>query len=72
MFKYVNNEQLRNEIKKSLIDNGVTQKEVADRMEVKPQQFTNIVNKENLAFRDLKRICNAMDCDLVIDIVKRK
>ena len=45
-------------------------KEVAEKMEVKPQQYTNIVNKENLAFRDVKRIVNAIGLDIKIDFVR--
>lgn len=72
MFIYTDNEQMKKEIKKIIINNDMTQKEVADRMGCKPQQFGNIINKENFAFRDMKRICDAIDCDLVIDFVKRK
>ena len=69
MFIYENNEQLKRELKKIVIDSGLTQKEVAERMECKPQQYTNIVNKENLAFRDVKRIANAIGLDIKIDFV---
>ena len=69
MFIYENNDQLKKELKKLVIDSGMTQKEVAKKMEVKPQQFTNIVNKENLAFRDVKRIAMACGYELHIDFV---
>lgn len=69
MFIYENNEQLKKELKKLVIDSGMTQKEVAEKMEVKPQQYTNIVNKENLAFRDVKRIAMACGYELQIDFV---
>ena len=69
MFIYENNEQLKKELKKLVIDSGLTQKEVAEKMEVKPQQYTNIVNKENLAFSDVKRIAIACGYDLQIDFV---
>lgn len=68
-FIYSDNEQLKKELKKIVIDSGLTQKEVAERMECKPQQYTNIVNKENLAFRDVKRIANAIGLDVRIDFV---
>ena len=68
-FIYEDNEQLKKELKKIVIDSGFTQKEVAERMECKPQQYTNIVNKENLAFRDVKRIANAIGLELKIDFV---
>ena len=47
----------------------MTQKEVAEKMKVKPQQYNNIVNKENLAFRDVKRIVNACGYELHIEFV---
>ena len=69
MFIYENNDQLKKELKKLVIDSGMTQKEVAEKMGVKPQQYTNIVNKENLAFRDVKRIAMACGYELQIDFV---
>lgn len=69
MFIYEDNEQLKRELKKVVIDSGLTQKEVAERMECKPQQYTNIVNKENLAFRDVKRIANAIGLNVKIEFV---
>ena len=69
MFIYEDNDQLKKELKKLVIDSGKTQKEVAEKMEVKPQQFTNIVNKENLAFRDVKRIAAACGYELQNDFV---
>lgn len=69
MFTYIDNEQLKRELKKLVIDSGMTQKEVAEKMEVKPQQYNNIVNKENLAFRDVKRIVNACNYELRIEFV---
>lgn len=35
MFIYTDNEQLKKELKKLVIDSGMTQKEVAEKMEVK-------------------------------------
>ena len=69
MFTYTDNDQIKKELKKLVIDSGKTQKEVAEKMEVKPQQYTNIVNKENLAFRDVKRIAAACGYEVHIDFV---
>ena len=69
MFMYEDNEQLKKELKKLVIDSGLTQREVSEKMGVKPQQYTNIVNKENLAFRDVKRIATACGYELQIDFV---
>ena len=69
MFIYENNDQLKKELKKLVIDSGLTQKEVAEKIGVKPQQYTNIVNKENLAFRDVKKIAIACGYELYIEFV---
>ena len=69
MFIYENNDQLKKELKKLVIDSGLTQKEVSEKMGVKPQQYTNIVNKENLAFRDVKRIAIACGYELHIEFM---
>ena len=69
MFVYDDNEQLKKELKKLVIDSGLTQKEVAEKIGVKPQQYTNIVNKENLACRDVKRIAIACGYELFVEFV---
>lgn len=68
MFTYEDNEQLKKELKKIIIDSGLSQKEVALKMGCKPQQYTNIVNKTNLAFKDVRRIANAIGLDLCISL----
>lgn len=70
MFEYIDNEQLRKEVKKMVIDSGMSQKEVAEKMGCKPQQYTNIVGKENFAFRDAKRIANAAGYRLMVEFIK--
>ena len=69
MFIYKDNDQIKKELKKLIIDSGLTQKEIAKKIEVKPQQYNNIVNKENLAFRDVKRIANAIGLNVKIEFV---
>ena len=69
MFTYTDNDQLKKELKKLVIDSGLTQREVSEKMGVKPQQYTNIVNKENLAFRDVKRIAIACGYELHIEFI---
>ena len=70
MFIFSDNEQLKKELKKLIIDAGLTQKEIADIMQVKPQQYTNIVNKKNLSFEDTKRIISACGYKMQIDFIK--
>ena len=71
MFIFSNNEQLKKELKKLVIDSDFTQKEIAEKMQVKPQQYTNIVNKKNLSFEDVKKILTVCGYDLQIDFIKK-
>lgn len=68
MYKYIDNKTVRKEIDKLLIDIGISKAELARKMECKPQQLNNILNKRNLALSDLQRIYNALGYDLYIDI----
>lgn len=68
MFKYTDNEQLKKELDKLLIDKGLTKREVAEKMQCKPQQLNNILKKRNLAFTDIQRILQAIDSELYIEI----
>ncbi len=72
MFTYTDNEQLKNEIKKSVIDNRTTNKAIAEKLGITPQTYQHLINKKQLSFADVNKICDAMGCDLVIDIVPKK
>ena len=41
MFKYEDNKQVKNEFKKIVIDENITMSEVAERLEIVPQQLNN-------------------------------
>ena len=45
-FTYTNSEQMLTEIKKLLLDEHVTQRNLADRLEIKPQGLTKLLNKK--------------------------
>ena len=72
MIKYIDNTELKKEIKKTIIDNNYTQKEIADRLGMLPQTYNTLINKKNFSFADMQRICDTMGCDLYIDIVPRE
>lgn len=72
MFIYTDNEQLKRELKKVQIDNNITAKSVCDKLDMIPQTYQTLINKKQFSFADMKRICDVMDCDLVIDIVRRE
>jgi len=58
---YVSNEQLVIELKKLMLDDKISQKEIADKLEIKPQGLTKLLNKKNFGFEDIKKIKNKWD-----------
>lgn len=69
MFIYVDNEQLKKELKKCIIDNGYTAKQICDSLEMLPQTYQTLINKKNFSFADMKRILDCMSVQLKIDFV---
>lgn len=72
MIKYTDNAELKKDLKKIIIENDCTQKEVAEKLGMLPQTFTTLINKKNFSFRDMQRILNALNYDLYIDFRKRE
>ena len=64
---YKDNEQLLIEIKKVMLDAKITQREIADKLGIKPQGLTKILNKKNFSFEDAQKILEAMGYHLVVD-----
>ena len=66
-FIYENNEQIIVEIKKLMLENKVSQKQIAEVLNITPQGFTKFLNKKNFGFEDAKKILNAMGYNLIAD-----
>lgn len=69
--RYKDAEQVKIEIKKLMLDKGLTQKEVAERLNLLPQGFTKLINKKNFSLTDLQNILHAMECELHIDFIQK-
>lgn len=68
MYKYIDNETVKKELDKLLIDLNMSKVELSKRLACKPQQLNNILNKQNLSFGDMKKIYHALGYELYIDI----
>ena len=55
------------EIKKLMLENKVSQKQIAEVLNITPQGFTKLLNKKNFGFEDAKKILNAMGYNLIAD-----
>lgn len=69
---YENNEQLAIELKKLMLDCKLSQREIADRLGIKPQGLTKLMNKKNFGFSDAQKILNAMGYELDINFTQKK
>ena len=65
--KYENNEQIVIEIKKLMLETKMSQREIADKMNIKPQGLTKLLNKKNFCFEDAEKILSVMGYNLIID-----
>lgn len=64
---YKDNEQIVIEIKKLMLESKISQREIADKLNIKPQGLTKILNKKNFGFEDAEKILSAMGYDLIVD-----
>ena len=64
---YKDNEKILIEIKKIMLETKTTQREIADKLGIKPQGLTKILNKKNFGFEDAQKILSAMGYDLIVD-----
>ena len=72
MFIFSENEQIKKEFKKIVIDEGLTMAEIAKRCDLIPQQLNNKFNNNRIAFTDLKQFLNSIDYELQIEFVKKE
>ena len=64
---YKDNEQIVIEIKKLMLEKQISQREIAEQLNIKPQGLTKLLNKKNFGFEDAQKVLSAMVYDLVID-----
>lgn len=69
---YKDNEQIVIEIKKLMLESKISQREIADKMNIKPQGLTKILNKKNFGFEDAEKILSVMGYNLVVDFEPRE
>ena len=57
-----------NMVKKMLIDVNLTQKQLADKMQMSPNGFNSLLNRDNISLDKMQAIADALDCELVIEL----
>jgi len=66
-FTYESNEQIVMEIKKLMLEKKVSQRDIAEKLNITPQGLTKILNKKNFGFEDAQKILTAMGYELIVD-----
>lgn len=69
-FVYTNNEQLVIELKKLMLEDQITQREIAQALKIKPQGLTKMLSKKNFSFDDAQKILSVMNRSLEINFRK--
>ena len=70
--KYTNNKQIHEAIKDECRSQGKTLAEIAKALGMLPQTFNGVLTKKHVAFDDVQRIADALDCDLYFGLVRRQ
>ena len=68
---YKNNQQIVIEIKKLMLEKQVSQREIAERLNIKPQGLTKLLNKKNFGFEDAEKVLSALGYNLVLDFSEK-
>lgn len=67
--RYHSKEQLIIEFKKLLLDEKISQREIALRLNITPQALTKIINKQHFSFDDMEKLLNAVNYDMEIQFI---
>lgn len=68
--RYNNIQDITNAIKHIMVDKNMRQKDLCNATGLSKQAISNLLNNrtENITLDTLDRLCNALDCELYIDI----
>lgn len=72
MFTYISNEQLVIELKKLMLEEKITQQEIADKLGITRQGVQSIITKKNFTFKDAQKILDLMNYSLEINFRKNE
>ena len=64
---YENNQQIVIEIKKLMLEKQISQREIAEKLGIKPQGLTKLLTKKNFGFEDAEKILSAIGYKLTLD-----
>ena len=71
--KYTNLKDIMLKIEHIMLDSDIRQKDISNRSGWSRQTDSNLLacRRDNISIDTLNSLCNAIDCDLIIDIRKK-
>lgn len=71
--KYTNLKEVMLKIEHIMLDNDIRQKDISNRTGWSRQTVSNLLacRRDNISIDTLNSLCNAIDCDLIIEVRKR-
>ena len=67
---YESTEQIILEIRKLMLEEKISQRQIAESLGITPQGFTKLINTPNFSFEDAQKILNAMGYHLIFEFKK--
>lgn len=68
----INVDTIGNDIRKLMIDKDIKLKELAERIGNSSSNLSNKLNRNDLYTKDLKKIAEALECELIIELRQKK
>lgn len=72
MFTYTSNEQLVIELKKLMLEEKITQQDIATALGITRQSVRGLLMKKNFSFKDAQKILDLMNYSLEINFRKNE
>ena len=72
MFTYTSNEQLVIELKKLMLEEKITQQDIATALGITRQNVRGLLMKKNFSFKDAQKILDLMNYSLEINFRKNE
>lgn len=57
-----------NLVKHTLIDKSMSQKQLAEKMQISTNGLNSLLNRDNISLDKMQAIASALDCELVIGL----
>lgn len=69
--KYINNDTFVIEVKKAILESGLTKRKIAEELDMSPQNLNKLINKKNFSMADAKKVLDVIGYEIEYEIKKK-